>query len=432
MEFSTYENASIDLPLDQFRRTDTLLSYHVELLLVPISYLYAVFDSPLTLLVLQTVVIALGVWPVYWLARRKLRSELAGVAFVAVYLIAPSLQGANLSDFHAVSLTPTLLLFAFWALENRRTGPFLVFALAALSAREDMALLVVMLGLYAFLLKRQRVAGALACSAGVGWFLICTQVILPSHNGLPISPFLHRLAIFGPTVQESLQNWLNEPDLLWHWLRQPDVVTYLKGLLASGGYASLLGPGELILAAPVLATNVLSTWSWTYSEGAHYSASIVPFIVVSSISGVAFLSRQISRLSSFPMRYASAVLAGTVLLVSGAHHYQLGITPPARSFSVPRVTEHHDIGKELMTLIPPDASVSAQTGLYPHLAHREKAYLFPAVNDAEFVFLDVTGSTYPIDAKGLRLEVQWLLNTGEYGLRGGSRWLSAASAGLVG
>jgi hypothetical protein len=48
------------------------------------------------------------------------------------------------------------------------------------------------------------------------------------------------------------------------------------------------------------------------------------------------------------------------------------------------------------------------------VAHREKAYLFPAVNDAEYVFLDVTGSPYPISVKGLTLEVQWLLDSGDF------------------
>ncbi len=41
MEFSTYQNAQIDLPLSQFSRTDHLLGYHVELLLIPLSLLFA-------------------------------------------------------------------------------------------------------------------------------------------------------------------------------------------------------------------------------------------------------------------------------------------------------------------------------------------------------------------------------------------------------
>lgn len=47
-------------------------------------------------------------------------------------------------------------------------------------------------------------------------------------------------------------------------------------------------------------------------------------------------------------------------------------------------------------MIPPDVPVSAQTGLYPHLANRRQAYLFPTVADAEYVVLDVTAETYPI------------------------------------
>ena len=40
----------------------------------------------------------------------------------------------------------------------------------------------------------------------------------------------------------------------------------------------------------------------------------------------------------------------------------------------PRVTDHHRLAQELMALIPPDAALSTQSGLYPHLAHRQKAY----------------------------------------------------------
>ena len=67
-----------------------------------------------------------------------------------------------------------------------------------------------------------------------------------------------------------------------------------------------------------------------------------------------------------------------------------------------------------MALIPADASVSAQSGLYPHIAHREKAYFFPAINDARYVFLDVTGPSYPLSVEELYTETQSLLNSQEY------------------
>jgi uncharacterized membrane protein len=411
MRFSTYQDAPIDLPLAQFRRTDTLLAYHVELILAPISLLYLIYDSSVTLLVLQTVGIGLGALPAFWLARDHLGSDFAGLVFALAYLLAPAVEGANLSDFHAVSLTASLLLFAFYFLQARLYGLLFVFIILAMSTKEDISLLIMMMGLYTFFWLRERKIGALTALMGLGWFLICTQVILPYHNGLPISPFLHRTAIFGPTVKESLHNLLWEPMLLLRWLRQPEIVTYLGGLLASAGFMSLFSPIVLSLSAPVVAMNVFSTWSWTYSEGAHYSASIVPFVIVSGIYGLGFLARQISEWWGFHPRRAVNGLTALVLLISGYHHYRIGISPLARGFHPPRITPHHRLAREFMALIPADAPLSAQSSLYPHLAHREKAYLFPAVNDAEYIFLDVTSPPYPIAVEKLHWEIQRLLNS---------------------
>jgi uncharacterized membrane protein len=416
MHFSTYEGAPIDLPLDQFRRTDTLLAYHVELILAPISLLYLVYDSPVTLLLLQTVGLGLGALPAFWLARRRLRSGFAGLVFALAYLLAPAVEGANLSDFHGVSLAASFLLFAFAFLQARRHGAFLGCVILALSAKEDMPLLVLMMGLYTLLWLRERRLGALTALLGLGWFLACTQVILPHYNGLPTSPFFHRVTLFGPTFKESLLNLLREPVLLLRWLSQEEITTYLVGLLASGGFASLFSPAILALSAPVVAMNVFSTWNWTYSEGAHYSASIVPFIIVSGIHGVGFLSRQFSDRWGIAHGRAVNGLAAVVLLVSGYHHYQIGISPVTRSFDLPRVRPHHRVAREIMALIPPAAPLSTQSGLYPHLAHREKAYLFPAINDADYVLLDVSGSSHPITIMEVYGEVQRLLSSGQFGV----------------
>ena len=414
MRFSTYQNARIDLPLDQFRRTDTLLAYHVELLLAPISLLYLIYDSPVTLLLLQTVGIGLGALPAFWLARDHLGSDFASVVFALAYLLAPAVEGANLSDFHAVSLTASFLLFAFYFLQGRRYGPFFVFIILAMSTKEDIPLLVLMMGLYIFFWLKERKVGAITALMGLGWFLICTQVILPHYNGLPDSPFFHRITVFGPTIRESLLNLLREPALLLRWLRQPEIVTYLGGLLASAGFMSLFHPLTLGLCAPVAAMNVFSTWNWTYSEGAHYSASIVPFIIVSGIYGLGFVARQLSERWGVSHQKAVNSLAALVLVTAGYHHYQIGISPLARSFHAPRITPHHRLAQDFMALIPPDASLSAQSGLYPHLAHREKAYLFPAINDAEYIFLDVTSSPYPITLRELNEWMQGLVRSKQY------------------
>lgn len=415
-EFSTYENAPIDLPLAQFKRTDNLLGYHVELLLAPISLLYLIYASPVTLLVLQVIGVALGALPAFWLARRRLASGFAGLAFAAAYLLAPALNGAVLSDFHAVSLTAALFLFAFYFLEEQRPWAFLAMILLALSAKEDVPLLVFMLGVYIFALRGERRLGALTALLGLGWFLVATRVIQPHFNGLPASPFLARMAIFGPTIEATIRNALADPGLIVAWLRRGEVLTYLAGLAATGGFLSLFSPLTAAIGAPILAINIFSNWDWTYSEGAHYSASLIPFVIVSAIYGAEFIAYQAARRTRLRFRPVAIGLAALVLASSLAHQWQIGMMPFSRSFQPPRPTEHHRLGQELIARIPAGAPVSAQANLYPHIAHRPQAYLFPAVNDAEYILLDVTSSPFPLDVAALNAEIQFLLERGAYGV----------------
>jgi hypothetical protein len=179
---------------------------------------------------------------------------------------------------------------------------------------------------------------------------------------------------------------------------------------------SLLAPQVLGLALPVLALNVFSNWSWTYSEGAHYSASIVPFVIVSAIYGTGFLARALEDRRLAPYKRAVLGLAAWVLTVSIIHHHEIGVSPIARTFYPPRIDAHDRLAERFLSLIPPQAPVSAQSNLYPHLSHRQKAYFFPAVNDAEYVLLDVTSSAYPLTVQGLRLEAVQLLRSAQFGV----------------
>jgi hypothetical protein len=103
-----------------------------------------------------------------------------------------------------------------------------------------------------------------------------------------------------------------------------------------------------------------------------------------------------------------------VLIVSGYHQWQIGMTPLARDFRWPAVTAHNRLAAEFIAQIPPEAALAAQSNLYPHVAHRQKAYFFPAVNDADYIFLDVTSPPYPLDVGGLNAEIQWLFGAEEF------------------
>jgi hypothetical protein len=97
------------------------------------------------------------------------------------------------------------------------------------------------------------------------------------------------------------------------------------------------------------------------------------------------------------------------------YHIERGWTPLARDFQWPRVTEHHRLLERFIAQIPPTAAVSTTPPLHPHLAHREKIYLYPTVADAEYVLLDIAGRTdaHPNDVHKV---FRQLVDSGQFGI----------------
>ncbi|KPJ55459.1 MAG: hypothetical protein AMS16_04300 [Planctomycetes bacterium DG_58] len=139
------------------------LGSHMSLLMFLVAPIYGVFGHPVTLLVLQTVVLALGALPVYWLARRELKNAFVAVCFAALYLLYPALGYGNLYEFHPVTLTTTTLLFAFYFLWVGRFGWMVLFAVLSLMGKENVPLVVMMMGVYSL---RKRGQDPFACRPG--------------------------------------------------------------------------------------------------------------------------------------------------------------------------------------------------------------------------------------------------------------------------
>jgi uncharacterized membrane protein len=461
--FSTFLDAAfhLDIPIQDFRKPGVLLGYHVEPILAPISLLYLVHDGPETLLWLQTIGIALGAIPAYLVARQRFARRWAAgngrpvhhascltprasrfvlyvlpwlpVAFVLIYLLSPSLEAANLSDFHAVALSPALLLAAFYCLETDRPRGFVAFAFLATMCKEEVGLLVAMMGLWAAWSRRRRRLGLAVFAAGAGWSWLCFAVIMPYFGGLENPAFLVRYGQFGNSLAGILRNIVQQPGLVVDWLRRPDVLRYLRDLWLSSGALAIFHPLSLVMALPSLAINALSSYGWMRSEGGHYSAAIVPFLVISGIYGAAWLAERLgtraigesgSQATGHVTRWAKpevaiSLLVGAGLVVALVHHYQNGISPLSRRYVLEPLSEHARRAApfiEQINALPPGVPISVSSNLYPHVGHRERAYLFPTVSNAQFILFDVTGPGSPVPVGDQRQIVRELLDYAEFGV----------------
>src|SRR2546421_32306 len=90
----------------------------------------------------------------------------------------------------------------------------------------------------------------------------------------------------------------------------------------------------------------------------------------------------------------------------------------AQDFRWPHITAHTQLAQRFIDMIPPAASVSAQSRLVPHLSQRLNVYMFPYADDrANYILLDVTGDRYPyFNPQAYTREVKKVLQSGNYGI----------------
>jgi len=385
------------LPFTNWGEEGTRLAYHVDPILVLISPLYLLYSDPRTLLVFQTVVVALGAWPIYLLSREKLGASFCAIVFPLSYLLFPALQAANMFDFHPTTLVAGLFPCAFYFLEKRRYALFFLFAVLIMSCKEEMPLLVVMLGLYAFVWQRNWRVGTASVSVGLAWFIIAVFVVIPHFNPEGRSPYLGAYSHLGEGPLGIIKTAITDPLAFARTLFSKEKLVYLGALFVPVGFLSLLGLQVLFLLLPSLGIILLSGDPQVYTlEKFHYAAPLVPVVVLSAVYGIAFLARGLDAKWRVPKARSVCIVAGYVLLCTLLYHQARGFTPWGGNFTLPVVSDHDRQAAELITLVPQDAIVSAQSRLNPHLSEREKIYMFPRVEDAEYVFFDVTSDSWPI------------------------------------
>lgn len=416
---------------------------HFEPILVPISLTYLALPDPKTLLVLQTLVVAMGAFPAFWLARLRLRNEFLAVGIAVLYLLYPALQQAEVFDFHAVTLTAALLMFTLYFMYTRRTLWLFVFAILSMACKEEIPLVIAFFGLWSMLFQQCWRSGLALLGLSMAWLGV---VLLVYHVASPTGhPLLSsRYAYLGSGPLQILRNVVTHPrSLLYQHVLENTHRRYLEILLAPAAYLPLLAPWVLVLAVPSLAVNLFSSDPNQYLGLFQYSAEVVPVLIFSTIESIVFIvwlvkwyMRQLreARAAAVPKveqvsedsplwfsRWAQSIglslLLALALFAVVQQDFTYGAMPFSRGFGWPQVTAHDQLAGRIEAMILPSASVSAQSDLVPHVSQRAHIYLFPYGDTvADYIFLDVTSTTYPYNSPKYITEVKNVLLSGNYGV----------------
>ena len=366
------------------------LAAHVDPLLAVFGPLWWIWPSPDLLLVVQALAIAAGAFPVYWLARKHLRSARVGLGFALAYLLYPATGWLTLNEFHPVALATPLLLFAFWFLDNDRLLPFALCAVAAAASKEEIGLVVAGFGLWYAIARRRTAAGVVIAALGFAWSAIAIAVVIPHFHTAGESDFYGRYSEVGGSAAGIVKTAFTHPGRIAHAAFSGRDLHYLLTLVAPLAGLCLLAPLVLIAALPELAINLLSATPTQTSIHFHYTAGLIPPLVIAAVLGAKRLSRGTLAVA---MVAVTAALVGNYLLgpIPGWRHVPGGSTYQA---TAARVTDHDRIAARALTLIPKSAVVSATNTLGAHLSARRRILSFPYVQDATWIAADETQPGY--------------------------------------
>lgn len=341
-----------------------LFGDHTSFILVLLVPFYWIAPSADTLLTAQSAVIAAGAIPVFLYSRRRLESGAAGFLFGMIYLAHPAVGWTNLENFHPDSFLGLFIGMAVWAALSRRWRTYAAFVALALLVKEDVALVVLPLGVWVAL-RRDRRIGLLTIVGSLGYMAFAMLVIMRSLIGVPTRN-LWRIPFGG--VGGLISTTIYRPAELFAHLRSDGRPWYLYKMLFPAGWAAARLPDVAAISGLVLFTNVLSNFWYQYQIEYHYSLVAVPALTLGAVHALGVVRRT--------RRW---VALGVIVLTSLWSTILWSPLPWSRNELAHWAPSHPgaQAARRIVQEVPEEAVLSAHHLVASHLANRRLIYMFP-------------------------------------------------------
>jgi uncharacterized membrane protein len=383
-------------------------SAHFDPILVLLSPPYRLYPHPEYLLVLQAVWLGMGVVPAYLMARRRLDSRLAGVALAAMYAVYPALHGANMYEFHSLTLVAPIALWQLYFLEAGHKKLYWALLLPTLLVREDIAILMVFVGGYAVLSRRPG-------WARIGWgtvlvstvyfiivkrfFMTSTDVFMSGPNSYSFAYYYDDLIPNHNGIAGMLLSLFSNPVfVLKTMLSEPKVIFVLTLFVPLAFLPFLARPGRFMLSWG-LAFCLLATRAPVFSIHFQYACILIPvaftlvpealkqvedgpFVRAHGLDGPRF--RRALLAAAFVMSLLTSWKFGGVIDNASFHG---GFGPPARGLT-DKDRETWAWIQGAVAKIPANASVGTTNRAGAYVSSRREVYFFPEHTDVDWLFVD--------------------------------------------
>ncbi len=380
-------------------------------IMIFISPLYWFTKNERVLLLFQSILLSATVFPIWLLARRFLPVVLAVfVPFLFVSFI--GVQAAAVYDFHEVAVFPFFLAFLFYFLAREKYVNFFIVLVFCLFVREYFGLLLSTLGIYIYLTKRNLKIALATSILSVLWSVVAILFIMPAFGQKMYNSFTGN----GVGLSQSIIGYAIRPDIgVYNFFLPLEKISTLFWSLFSFGMLPLL-------FVPLLAT-ILFQFASRFLDLAHpirwtiYYQYSLELAVLFSVSTIYVLDMILKK---FIWKYSVIILFSFLALSSLISNITLH--SPLKNLAKADFYKDKEWmidTRIILSMVPENASVAGQNNLLPHISHRQKLYLLPNVNDADFVVFDLHSGQdnwnfYNQNLEKTKAQLFMLLNNGDY------------------
>ncbi|MFA6525157.1 MAG: DUF2079 domain-containing protein [Patescibacteria group bacterium] len=357
------------------------LGDHFEIIILLLTPIYMLFRNPVSLLVMQTIIIGISAWPLFLIAK-KISNNTIALCMAAIYLLNPFIQNMNLFEFHILPFAIFTLLFAFYFYLENRFYLFTLFLFLSLLVREDVALVVVMFSLLSLIDKKNKRWIITPGIIGIGWLAIVFWIV-PTLNNYDSYKFIFYYSWLGDSVSEIIKNFFLHPLLvLSHLFSLQNIFLYIA-LFLPFLLLPFLKPKYLLLSLLAFLQLLLGSFSGELILKTHYSALLLVSVFITTIYALNYLfTKEIEEkdnwqarikkyISGEPMLFIAVFVAVTIY---GTTTFG-PIIPAIRAIN--SNNQHpvfNQLKKQYINLVPNNSSVTTSYDFLPHFSSRSKLY----------------------------------------------------------
>lgn len=361
------------LPVTTCER-DGLLS-HFAVHFSPIYYLmlpfYALFPSPVTLQVLQALILYSGVIPLCILAKNKGISD-RDIAFLGVvYAFYPAIATGTFYDLHENCFLLPLLLWCFCFFEKEKYVPMAVFAVLTLAVKEDAFIYILIFAVYIFFLKKKKKIAFFLALGAVVYFTAVSAMMTAFGNGIMVGRYENLIYNPDDGLLGVIKTVLFNPGYLLTQLfvskdGDSSKIIYLFQLLTPLAFIPFVTKKmpRYILAVPML-MNIITMYVYQPNIRFQYSFGITAFLFYAVVLNVSDMGEKPRKLM-LPLAAVASVLLFAMLVCGNYGYYR------SRYFN--NAEHYKQLDSLLEEVVPDNASVACTTFLLPHIAERDEIY----------------------------------------------------------